>query len=679
MKNNYSFDIFDTLISRKFADDEGVFVALREKLKGVTKLEFPDYFIDEFVSLRLRAQKVAHETSSYPEITLNEIYTALGSDFPQIKTEHLELLQELEESIEIKNCYAIPQNVSRVMELIDSGHKVFLISDMYLSQVVIMKILKNADSNLCTIPLYLSSDLKMRKSDGTLFYHVCNDQKIQPSSLIHTGDNFYSDCVMAKRIGVKYVFYQESFLSKIEKSYFREEKNFFLQLFVGASKQARLEGYHLKPAYRLGASFMGPLFYGFVHNLLKQAVNGGIKRLYFLARDGYLLKIIAEEIIACFHYNIEIKYLYTSRQSTYFASIFCLTTSSFQWIFQEMDNVITFNLVAKRLHFKPNTLINYLEADLNQSLVSHGLDNRLTSNLISRFQDELLSNSRLKAKVESEARSCRETAIGYFEQEGLLEDERIGFVDIGWRGTLQDAIFKILKSKKADFKLTSYYLAVTHFSGNTFLENRKVPAYMFPSIKPGIGPMLELLLQCEHGTTLSYQKNSDTGRFDPVLKAPSVHLEEWGLDNYKKGIRTFSRTLSQSLSTYPDIETTYGAITPILIEMLADATPEVAATLGDLLYSGNIEESNIRRFAPPFNISQALGYIISSRKQRGFYTQWLDASVSRSRLLPRILIRLDPRINFLNIIKKYICREELMEKKQYVKRFVQLHLGFIVK
>jgi hypothetical protein len=29
----------------------------------------------------------------------------------------------------------------------------------------------------------------------------------------------------------------------------------------------------------------------------------------------------------------------------------------------------------------------------------------------------------------------------------LLEDERIGFVDIGWRGTLQDAIFKILKSK----------------------------------------------------------------------------------------------------------------------------------------------------------------------------------------------------------------------------------------
>ena len=638
-------------------------------------MEFPDYFIDEFVSLRLRAQKVAHETSSYPEITLNEIYAALGSDFPQIKTEHLRLLQELEEAIEIENCYPIPQNVSRVKELIDSGHQVFLISDMYLSKVVVMKMLESADPHLCSIPLYLSSELKMRKSDGTLFCHVCNDQKFQPSSLIHTGDNFDSDCVMAKRIGVKYVFYQDSFLSKIEKSYFREEQNFFLQLFVGASKQTRLEGYDLKPSYRLGASFMGPMFYGFVHDSLKQAVNEGIKRLYFLARDGYLLKIIAEEIIACFHYNIEIHYLYTSRKSTYFASLFCLTTSSFHWIFQEMDNVITFNIVAKRLQFKTNILIDYLDADLKESLISNGLDNRLTNKLIIRIQNELLSNSTLKATVESKARAYRETAICYFEQEGLLQDERIGFVDIGWRGTLQDAIFRILKSKKPNFKLTSYYLAVTHFSANTFPENRKVSAYMFPSIRAGKGPILELLLQCEHGTTLSYQKN-DTGRVEPVLKAPSVHLEEWGLDNYKKGIRTFSRTLSQSLATYPDVETTYAAITPILIEMLEDATPEVAATLGDLFYSGNIENSNTRIFAPPFNVPQALSYIISSRKQRSSYTQWFDGSYARSRLLPRILIQLDPRLNFLNFIKRYISRDEWIEKKQYIKRFVQLYFGY---
>ncbi|CAH0999466.1 hypothetical protein LEM8419_00766 [Neolewinella maritima] len=674
--NNYSFDIFDTLLTRKFANDKGVFVALREQLKGITRLEFPDYFIDEFVNLRVRAQKVAHETSSFPEITLREIYTALGSEFHQIEAEHLELLQELEEAIEIDSCYPIPQNVSSVVKIIESEQNVFLISDMYLSKAVVMQMLENADARLTAIPLYLSSELKLRKSDGTLFSHVCTDQNIRPASLIHTGDNFESDCVMAKRMGVNYIFYRDPVLSSIERSYFREEQNIFLQLFAGASKQTRLEGYDLKPSYRLGASFMGPMFYGFVHNSLKQAVDEGIKRLYFLARDGYLLKIIAEEIIACFHYDIEIRYLYTSRQSTYFASIFCLTSSSFQWIFQEMDNVITFNIVAKRLHFRADVLIDHLGADLRQSLIDNGLDHRLTRKLISRLQNELLSNTSLKAKVESSASVYRETVISYFEQEGLLQDKRVGFIDIGWKGTLQDTIFRILKSKKPTFELITYYLAVTHFSAHTAPENRKVPAYMFPSIRAGKGPILELLLQCEHGTTLSYRKG-DNGRFEPVLKDPSVHLEAWGLNNYAEGIQRFSRTLSRSLAAYPHIETTYTAITPILIEMLEDATPEVAATLGDLFYSGNIENSNIRVFAPPFNISRALSYIISSRKRQSAYTQWFDGSYSRSPLLPRIVVQLDPRLTLLNITKKYISREELMEKRQHVKRFVQLHLDFI--
>ena len=677
MTNNYSFDIFDTLISRNFANDKGVLVALREKLKDCT-LKFPVHFVDEFISIRVRAQQVAHEKSVYAEVTLCEIYAALGQDWPGLNTEHLQLLQELEESIEVENCYAIPENVSRVLELAASGNKVMLISDMYLRKEVILKMLEAANPSLCSIPLYLSSELKMRKADGTLYGYACHDQRILTSSLIHTGDNFIGDCVMAKRAGAQYIFYQDSLLSKVEKSYFREEENLFLQLFAGASKRTRLGGYHLKPSYRLGSSYMGPMFYGFVHDSLRQAVEEGIQRLYFLARDGYLLKIIAEEIIAYFNYNIEIRYLYTSRQATYFGSIFHLTTSTFKWIFQEMDNVITFNVIAKRLHFQSTTLIGYFDYELQQELINNGLDNRLTDKLIDRLQVELLTNSELKSTIESEAKAYRETAICYFRQEGLLEDERVGFVDIGWRGTLQDAIFKILKSAKPNFKLTSYYLAVTYFSANTSPENRKVPAYMFPSTRAGKGPILELLLQCEHGTTLRYRM-SDSGRSEPVLKAPSVYLKEWGLDHYEEGIRAFSRTLSQSLAANPAIEPTYAAVTPILIELLEDATPEVAATLGDLYYSGDIEESNSRIFAPPFTVLQALRYIVSSTKHRSSYTQWFDGSYSRSGLLPRILIQLDPRINFLNIISKYIGREELMKKKERVERFLQLYFGSVYK
>jgi hypothetical protein len=60
-----------------------------------------------------------------------------------------------------------------------------------------------------------------------------------------------------------------------------------------------------------------------------------------------------------------------------------------------------------------------------------------------------------------------------------------------------------------------------------------------------------------------------------------VHLEV-GLDNYKKGIRTFLVRLVNPYLHILDIETNLWSDYTLLIEMLADATPEVAATLGDL-------------------------------------------------------------------------------------------------
>lgn len=111
---------------------------------------------------------------------------------------------------------------------------------------------------------------------------------------------------------------------------------------------------------------------------------------------------------------------------------------------------------------------------------------------------------------------------------------------------------------------------------------------MFPSIKPGIGPVLELLLQCEHGTTQSYQRDK-IGGFHPVLKTMPSCNKEWGVNDYKLGIRTFANKLSLSLAAYPSVETPYTAIIPILIKILEDATAEVATVLGDLHYSADIE------------------------------------------------------------------------------------------
>lgn len=668
---NYSFDVFDTLISRRFANDKGVLLALREKLRELKNPDIPHYFIDEFVTLRMSAQNEAHKNSSNPEITLEEIYSALSFRFPEVKDEIIQDILRMEELIEIENCYSIIENVNYVMSLIESGNNVLLISDMYLSKTVIYKMLERADKRLLDLKLYVSSEIKLRKADGDLYDYVCKDQNIKPSSLLHTGDNFHSDCLMAEKSGVKSKHYKSSFLNSTEKSYFKEELNIFLQLVAGTSKKVRLNGYNEKPSYRLGGNFMGPMFYGFVFDLLNKSAKEGIKRVYFLARDAYLFKVIAEEIITCFKFDITIDYLYTSRQSTYFASIFKLTPQCFHWVFQEMDNDITFNRVSKRIHMESNELLKYLNSDLNRKIVNHGLDNRLTSSMINSLKDEFLNNSTLKSSIEFKAEAYRNIVIEYYKQEGVFEDKRVAFVDIGWQGTLQDATYRVLKSEKPNFKVTSFYFAVTRFSTFTTPENRKVPGYLYPSSRPvRFPPIIEQFMLCDHGTTLTYVKNKD-GKIEPVLKAPT-YIKEWGLDSYMKGIRDFSRNLSSIMAEYPSIELSFSAVTPILVEVMEDAVPDLAAALGDLLYSGDIEESNFCKYAPPFSSWDAILYMFSSSQKREEFTKWFNGSYSRSKLIPKLLLDLDPRKMGLSVMRYFTNREQINKVKLQFKRFIQI-------
>ena len=66
---------------------------------------------------------------------------------------------------------------------------------------------------------------------------------------------------------------------------------------------------------QLYETFPGRLMTDYVWWILQEAEKAGIKTLYFLARDGWLLREIALAI--CEHYSLDIKckYLYFSRIS----------------------------------------------------------------------------------------------------------------------------------------------------------------------------------------------------------------------------------------------------------------------------------------------------------------------------------------------------------------------------
>ena len=75
---------------------------------------------------------------------------------------------------------------------------------------------------------------------------------------------------------------------------------------------------------------VGPVMYSYVEWVLDEALRRGLSRLYFLARDGYLLKEIAKRIIEKRSLPIDARYFYCSRQSLRMPSYHIIGDEAFE-------------------------------------------------------------------------------------------------------------------------------------------------------------------------------------------------------------------------------------------------------------------------------------------------------------------------------------------------------------
>ncbi len=176
-----SFDIFDTLLKRTVLLPEDVFAIVEERTG-----------IRGFADARYEIQ------TSFPHYSLDEIYGRLKEqrvfDDRMIDTLRIAELQIESEVIQPR---------SSIIELFEyakkQGKTVVLISDMYLYVPLIEKFLEK-----CGITgykaIYLSYQFKTLKHEG-LFEELLK-HGTSPGSILHIGDNCFSDYVSAKEFGL---------------------------------------------------------------------------------------------------------------------------------------------------------------------------------------------------------------------------------------------------------------------------------------------------------------------------------------------------------------------------------------------------------------------------------------------------------------------------------------------
>lgn len=518
-----SFDVFDTLLKRDVFEPKEIFRLVEIEYNNIIEKERAK--LSNFVENRIQAEKKAQEKNlllnNYEEITFDEIYEEITT----INEIEKSILKQLELELEYKYS-TVNTIINEVFQWCRKNNKtIIIISDMYLSKEYIEKLLKKSNYTGYS-KIYVSSEFKTKKSTGNLFKSVLNDLKVNPNKIIHIGDNIKGDFLGARKNKIRSILIPTNYRVLT----FTNETNDSLNNDYLNIKQFINNHYPLYEDlyFKFGYELLGPLLYGFSEWLYIELKKGKFEKVYFLARDGYLLKKVFE--ILNIDNTLDLRYLYISRRSIKVP------------LLHQMENVVEMITLAvnKRMFtlkdfliccgIEDNKYVSRFNLNLDEQLTIKSLT---TNNKYKDFLNQLIKDIQANSNTEFE------NLYGYLKQEEMVG--KFAVVDIGWAGTIQNLLHLVLP--KADF--TGYYMGVKSIEKDINLGKKK--GYIFEPKKNKlfsdefsffVGPF-ELLFLATEGSTKKY--TLEKKRYKPILSSyeQSNLVEVQKIQNIQNGALKF--------------------------------------------------------------------------------------------------------------------------------------------
>ena len=438
----YSFDIFDTLFSRKVLDPMGVFYAVQEKI--AEHGGFPYIFTKSYPLIRHTAEFNVREfysktrtlrDSEWVEITFDEIFDRIASvyDLDEAQTA---LLKQWELETELDNVVPLPAQINLVKQLIADGQQVVLISDMYLTKEFVQKLLYKADPVLAQLPLFLSSEYGVLKTSQKLYFEVY--KSFEPyydfEKWIHYGDNDRADKVQARRFEIRTRQVKKPEYNDIQRELVEHLNTY--DSYLVAAMQARMCEEYCYGKDEFVISFISLCFVPYIDWVLRDAERRGYQTLYFISRDGHHLKRIADAIIQERGLKFKTKYIYASRRTWRIPSFFHEVDSDF-WLGHGSFG----DIISKEKLFSAMELDEEMFREFFPFIDPDGIDFLNTAEFNSL--KEIFKNSKQYNDylLEKAARD-RELVSGYLRQE-IDPNEKFAFVEYYGRGYTQDCFVNL--------------------------------------------------------------------------------------------------------------------------------------------------------------------------------------------------------------------------------------------
>ena len=588
-----SFDIFDTIVKRDVASPDEVFSLVEKEYNKTHAVPISGY-----KEIRCAAEKEAREKSVYSEITLDEIYERLPYD-NDLRDE----LKNIEIDTEYRVCVPNKPIAEIIKKLQESNKKIFLVSDIYLPRTAIEKILNKCQINGYA-GLWLSNEQRCRKRNG-LFQRFVRGENLENANIIHVGDSIRADRLAVWKSGERriHTLIIPHTVKNVSYSIHGESNDSLsadiLNSFINNHTDTEKSCYH-----QIGYSIYGPILYGFIDWIIKNIKEDGIQKVFFLARDSYVIQkafhLIYEGDCPDIYFCLSRKSIFSTRlQGDY-----------------SLKNVM--DKVHRRVGATIESLLKHMDAYTAENILlssSMGID--LNAKVPEQYSDcPIWKYLDIVNDKNSENYRTKAEMFKKYVAQCVNQEKRVAVVDVGWNGTAQKAFEIALNQLNLHIDVQGYYLGINrpengrekNIEAKGFLVNENTEEEKRIRMKAYMG-FLEFFLSAPHGMTKGYIEKDDT--VSPVLEDyeyinsdGSPEKEVYILEDLENGALEFIKDLKNSgVKEYTEWNT--ADITSPLFSLCLDAGKNELKQFGEI----NFFDTGLVPMAKPQPLSHYLVHL----------------------------------------------------------------------
>lgn len=648
MASVHSFDVFDTALVRRVAFPSDVFRLIGRRIAREISEANQEQFIEDFLAARLRAERTARQPLSISEeCTLDQIWGELQKLLP-----HLPSTCGPEYELDAERAVLCPNGIvtERIRKLRNQGMRTIFISDTYLPVSFVRDELLRHEVAEETDGFYVSSTFGACKWTGALFSEILKRERIAPQELHHYGDNIESDLKVPQKLGIGATLLSDTRPNKWEQA-FSTNRPILRDAFSTMSGSMR--AFRLSTSQQVSedsrdlvATFLGPVLMAWAAWVLSTARRDGIKRLYFVARDAYLLFRVAKKLAPLFG-DFDCRYLKISRQSILLAATEEISPSGIPWL-KEMSRTPRIERLLQSLGLSWSEVgqdFSSLAGDEGRSKIVATDDEWI------EFW-KIVQSTPISTLLHAHIRKQKNNALIYLQREGLRDNLSSAVIDIGWRLIVQTHLQQLLGGSDRHNAPVGYYLGLTcgRMQPSAAGKSRALFFEEAPDFRPASARyeifrrtvMLEHVLGlAPHGTVREYSCAGPT--IAPVCDTVSEEAAEH-VNRIEQAVDAFCERWRYQAIEYADEATAREMIEILLKTWCATPSKSALNALKQVSVNDPLFDLDARPLLDPWQIPDAMKILIPRRLHSPLALRirsrtWPEASRQLSGALASAILR----------------------------------------